>query len=186
MLSDLWHAFCLGDSRGGLRQLLCSPRKIMSGSGDRGFTLIELLIVVTILGIVSALAIPNYLRYQGHTRQSEAKTNLAAIFVAESAYYGEQTRYGTFSEIGYALAGMANRYAYRVGAGTTAGVDLIIPQIGTDPGPNTVLPAGMTVLPNPGFTATATANLDADPAIDMWHVNDLKHGLKSADQSDIQ
>lgn len=160
---------------------------IMVGtSGDRGFTLIELLIVVAILGIVSALAIPNYLRYQGHTRQSEAKTNLGAIFVAETAYYGEQTRYGAFSEIGYALAGMANRYAYRVGTGTIVGVDLIIPQLGSDPGPNTVLSAGISVLPLPGFTATATANLDGDPAIDMWHVNDLKQGLQVADRSDIQ
>jgi type IV pilus assembly protein PilA len=159
---------------------------IMAGSsGDRGFTLIELLIVVAILSIVSALAIPNYLRYQGHTRQGEAKTNLGAIFVAETAYFGEQTRYGTFNEIGFALAGMANRYAYRVGAGATAGIDLIVPQVGADPGPNTVTPAGISAPPIPAFTATATANLDGDPAIDMWHVNDLKKGMQSPDQNDI-
>jgi type IV pilus assembly protein PilA len=153
---------------------------------DQGFTLIELLIVVAILSIVSALAIPNYLRYQGHTRQSEAKTNLGAIFVAETAFYGEQIRYGTFSEIGYALAGTANRYAYRVGAGATVGADLIVPQIGADPGPNTVVPSGLSVPPIPAFTATATANLDSDPAIDMWHVNDTKLGLQVADRNDIQ
>ena len=162
-------------------------RNIMAKrSNNRGFTLIELLIVVAVLGIVAALAIPNYLRYQGRTRQSEAKTNLGAVFVTETAYYGEQTRYGTFSEIGYALAGSTNRYAYRVGAGATAGVDLIVPQVGADPGPNTILPAGISAPPIAGFTATATANLDADISIDMWHVNDLKQGLHAADLSDIQ
>jgi type IV pilus assembly protein PilA len=162
-------------------------RDIMAADHDnRGFTLIELMIVVAILGIVAALAVPNYLRYQGQTRQGEAKTNLGAIFVAETAYYSEQTRYGTFSEIGYALAGGRNRYAYRVGAGTTAGIDLIIPQFGADPGPNTISPAGITAPPIAGFTATATANLDADATIDMWHVNDLKEGLHVADLNDMQ
>ena len=157
-----------------------------SHNSDRGFTLIEVMIVTAILGIVAALAVPNYLRYQGQTRQSEAKTNLGGIFVAETAYYGEQMRYGTFNEVGYVLAGNMNRYAYRVGAGATVGVDLILPQFGGDPGPNTIVAAGLTTVPFHGFTATATANLDADATIDMWHVSDLKQGLQAADQSDIQ
>jgi type IV pilus assembly protein PilA len=158
----------------------------MAGNDNRGFTLIELMIVVAILGIVAALAVPNYLRYQGQTRQSEAKTNLGAIFVAETAYFGERTHYGTFSDVGYVLAGSRNRYAYRVGAGTTAGVDLIVPQFGGDPGPNTIVPAGLTAPPISGFTATATGNLDGDPTIDMWHVNDVKEGLLVADLNDLQ
>jgi type IV pilus assembly protein PilA len=153
---------------------------------EAGFTLVELMIVVAILGIVSALAIPNFLRYQAQSRQSEARTSLSAIFVSETAYYGEQSVFGTFDQIGYAIAGTTNRYAYRVGLGTTVNVDLLPPGVGFDPGPNLIVASGITAAPVPGFTATATANLDGDLFIDMWHVNDIKRDLQNADQNDAR
>ena len=45
----------------------------------RGFTLIELMIVVAIIGILAAIAIPNFIKFQAKSKQSEAKTNLKAI-----------------------------------------------------------------------------------------------------------
>ena len=49
----------------------------------RGFTLIEMMIVVAIVGILAAIAIPNFLRFQLRAKVSEAKTNLHSIRVAE-------------------------------------------------------------------------------------------------------
>jgi len=64
---------------------------------EEGFTLIELMIVVAIIGILAAIAIPNFLQYQMKSRQSEAKTNLMAIKTSEVSWQGER---GCFLTVG--------------------------------------------------------------------------------------
>jgi type IV pilus assembly protein PilA len=66
-------------------------RKLHTRKG--GFTLIELMIVVAIIGILAAIAIPNFLMFQLRSKTGEAKTNLAGIRTAEEGYFAE---FGTY------------------------------------------------------------------------------------------
>ena len=71
---------------------------------SKGFTLIELMIVVAIIGILAAIAIPNFLRYQAKSKQTEAKANLGAIFTSEVSYMAE---YNTYTAIAQGAGGGA-------------------------------------------------------------------------------
>ena len=52
-----------------------------------GFSLMEVMIVVVIIGILAALAYPNLEKYLKRARQTEAKTNLSAIYTAQKIYF---------------------------------------------------------------------------------------------------
>jgi type IV pilus assembly protein PilA len=72
----------------------------------KGFTLIELMIVVAIIGILAAIAIPNFMNYQCKARQSEAKTSLGTVRTLQEAYLAEYGSYGsTAGNIGFGMKG---------------------------------------------------------------------------------
>ncbi len=88
---------------------------------QEGFTLIELMIVVAIIGILAAIAIPNFLTYQMKSRQSEAKTNLQAIKTSMVSFQGEQGCYiGVLPEVGQPLVAATKTIPWQWGLGTPA------------------------------------------------------------------
>lgn len=60
---------------------------------QEGFTLVELMVVVAIVGILVAVAIPQYSKYQSKARQTEAKTDLESIYTAETSYAVENSSF---------------------------------------------------------------------------------------------
>ena len=58
-----------------------------------GFTLIELMITTLIIGILAAVAIPNFMAYQARSRRTEAFANLQALARAQTTYWAEKDKY---------------------------------------------------------------------------------------------
>ena len=67
--------------------------KIQSNMKNKGFTLIELMIVVAIIAIIAAIAIPNLLRSRMQSNESSAIGNLRTIVGAEVAYHAANSTY---------------------------------------------------------------------------------------------
>ncbi len=128
--------------------------------------------VVAVSGpaVILAIVIPTYLQIQAKSHQSEARIHLREIFDAETAFWFEFVRYGTFDEVGFTLDGHSTRYTYRIDNSGKPGT--VFPaKNGAFTPENTVVHAGVSA-DGRHFTATATANIDLDATIDQWHISD--------------
>ena len=67
----------------------------MPSSNRRGFTLIELLIVVVIIGVLAAIAVPKFQNTKGKANAASLRADLRNLVTAEEAYFYDNSAYTT-------------------------------------------------------------------------------------------
>jgi type IV pilus assembly protein PilA len=164
----------------------------------KGFTLIELMIVVAIIGILAAIAIPNFIKFSARSKQSEAKANLRAMFTAEKAYFSEKDTYSTYTgNIGFAPE-RGNRYQYNLNgsanndsrtgtqivvAATTEGISVDtfkFPAITYTTLVCGASSANVVAGSTGSFLASAEGNIDNDSVLDIWSISDSSRVTNAA------
>lgn len=92
----------------------------------KGFTLIELLIVVVIIGILAAIAIPKFAATKDKAKLASVKTDVRNLMTAEEAYFSDYATYGTFAQLqvasNFSLSAGNSSSATAVASGYTATV----------------------------------------------------------------
>src|SRR5262245_38120091 len=73
----------------------------------RAFTLIELLIVVAIIAILAAIAVPNFLEAQARAKAARARADLRTAATALEAYWVDTNKYPSMIEQGFTGGGVA-------------------------------------------------------------------------------
>ena len=100
-----------------LSQFQLAGRKVLS---SQGFTLVELMVVVAIIALLAATALPQFRKYQAKSRISEARLALAGVYTAEESFFAEYNHYYTcLGFMGYIPTGTATDRYFTVGFSTS-------------------------------------------------------------------
>ncbi len=123
-------------------------------------------------GILSAIAVPNFMRYQSRAKQSEAKITLKAMLTAERALYAEKNVYSE-NAADVAFEPMSTRYVCVLSANGAP--------VGNAPNAATLAAAALAHVSPPigvvgqcpkcEFTGACAGNIDNDPELDVWSIS---------------
>jgi type IV pilus assembly protein PilA len=127
--------------------------------------------VVAIIGILAAIAIPNFLKFQLKAKTSEGKTNLAAIRTAEESVFAEFGAYVSANASPAAAPSGAAKAAWANADGANQGFDLI----GWSPEGQVYFNYGVAI-DGVGFLASANADIDANATSQQWGYKKLNAG----------
>jgi type II secretory pathway pseudopilin PulG len=121
------------------------------------------------IGVMAAVAVPNFIKFQCRSKQAEALASLRAAAAGQQAFAVQHRRWArTFEEVGFRPE-PGNRYAYCMGEQCLpcTAADCKMPLENPCAGMSGV---GRTL--EDGFQICAFANLDDDPNMDIWLVDD--------------
>ena len=88
---------------------------------SKGFTLIELMLVVAVVGILAAIAMPAYSGYIQKSRRTDATVAIRAVQFAQEKYRGNNTSYGSLTDIGMPATTESGYYTIAVSSATATG-----------------------------------------------------------------
>jgi type IV pilus assembly protein PilA len=105
----------------------------LTHNDDNGFTLIELLVVIIIIGILAAIALPNFLNQDVKAKQAEAKQNIALINKSQSSYRTENSEFASsfdvlaIGSVKGGSTGATSNYRYTIASATETATAIASP-----------------------------------------------------------